>query len=329
MQELKKTWKPSPTAILNPRLDINFKAIFTQDTEGSKIALKSFLSATLGRKVTEVQLDPNEPPAETQSDMQMSFDVNVTFEDGEKASIEMQGREQDYDYAARSEVEAARLLNNAAKKGCEWNVEKVYQISVLNFHYKRGDKSEMSWYIMKDANGCELSSRLNVIYIDLLTIKALVGTPVEKLTPLQKWGMYFSYADDEKKADYIGQIANSERGIMEATTIIKRMSEEDAAFFREFSRDKAMRDYNAGMSAAAKKGLEQGMQQGLKQGMKQGLKQGMQQGLQQGLRQKAVEAATNLLKMNILSPEQIAQAAGLTLEEVLELQKEIGAGATA
>ena len=159
MQEQKKTWKPSPTAILNPRLDINFKAIFTQDTEGSKIALKSFLSATLGRKVTEVQLDPNEPPAETQSDMQMSFDVNVTFEDGEKASIEMQGREQDYDYAARSEVEAARLLNNAAKKGCEWNVERVYQISVLNFHYKRGDKSEMSWYIMKDANGCDLSNR--------------------------------------------------------------------------------------------------------------------------------------------------------------------------
>lgn len=174
----------------------------------------------------------------------------------------------------------------------------------------------MSWYIMKDANGCELSSRLNVIYIDLLTIKALVGTPVEKLTPLQKWGMYFSYADDEKKADYIGQIANSERGIMEATTIIKRMSEEDAAFFREFSRDKAMRDYNAGMSAAAKKGLEQGMQQGLKQG------------IQQGLRQKAVETATNLLKMNILSPEQIAQAAGLTLEEVLELQKEIAVQAT-
>ena len=63
--------------------------------------------------------------------------------------------------------------------------------------------------------------------------------------------------------------------------------------------------------------------------MKQGMKQGMQQGLQQGLRQKAVEAATNLLKMNILSPEQIAQAAGLTLEEVLELQKEIGANETA
>ena len=61
MEETKKTWKPSPTAILNPRLDINFKAIFTQDTEGAKIALKSFLSAAIGRQVTEVTLGPNEP----------------------------------------------------------------------------------------------------------------------------------------------------------------------------------------------------------------------------------------------------------------------------
>ena len=39
--------------------------------------------------------------------------------------------------------------------------------------------------------------------------------------------------------------------------------------------------------------------------------------------QKAVEAAINLLKMDILTPEQIAQAQGLPLEKVLELQKEI------
>ncbi|BDC94569.1 hypothetical protein SAMN04487977_105130 [Treponema bryantii] len=42
-----------------------------------------------------------------------------------------------------------------------------------------------------------------------------------------------------------------------------------------------------------------------------------------GRSEKAKEAAINLLKMNILSPEQIAQAAGLSLEEVLELQKSI------
>ncbi len=42
-----------------------------------------------------------------------------------------------------------------------------------------------------------------------------------------------------------------------------------------------------------------------------------------GQEKKAIEAAINLLKMKLLSPEQIAQAEGLSLEQVLELQKQI------
>ncbi|MBR4790407.1 MAG: hypothetical protein IK024_05890 [Treponema sp.] len=45
--------------------------------------------------------------------------------------------------------------------------------------------------------------------------------------------------------------------------------------------------------------------------------------IEEGREQKALEAAINLLKMKILTPEQIAQAEGLSLERVLELQKEI------
>ena len=41
-----------------------------------------------------------------------------------------------------------------------------------------------------------------------------------------------------------------------------------------------------------------------------------------GRQEQAMEAARNLLAMNILTPEQIAQAEGLSLEQVLDLQKE-------
>ncbi len=52
-------------------------------------------------------------------------------------------------------------------------------------------------------------------------------------------------------------------------------------------------------------------------------RQGKEEGEQLGAQKKAIEAAINLLKMEILSPEQIAQAQDLPLEKVLELQKEI------
>ena len=47
------------------------------------------------------------------------------------------------------------------------------------------------------------------------------------------------------------------------------------------------------------------------------------EGYEEGVRNHAIEATVNHLKMGILSPEQIAQAEGLPLEKVLELQKEI------
>ncbi len=46
-------------------------------------------------------------------------------------------------------------------------------------------------------------------------------------------------------------------------------------------------------------------------------------GREKGISQHAIESATNLLKMNVLTVDQIAQAEGLPIEKVLELQKEI------
>ena len=42
-----------------------------------------------------------------------------------------------------------------------------------------------------------------------------------------------------------------------------------------------------------------------------------------GKEAKAIEAAINLLKMKKLSPDEIAQAQGLPLEKVLELQQQL------
>ena len=55
----------------------------------------------------------------------------------------------------------------------------------------------------------------------------------------------------------------------------------------------------------------------------EGFEEGLEAGRVQGAQQNAIEAAINLLKMNILTPEQIAKAQQIPLERVLELQKEI------
>ncbi|MBQ2464406.1 MAG: PD-(D/E)XK nuclease family transposase, partial [Treponema sp.] len=169
--EKKTRLRPTPTALLNPRCDASFKAMFTQETKESHAALQDFISTLLGRQVKEVQLVPNEPPVDMIGEMQMSFDVSVIFGDDERADLEMQARQQEYDYAVRAETQAARLLNLSARKGKNWKVAKVYQISVLDFHFDKDDKSALEWYTMRKASGGKLGERLNVIFFDLLKIK--------------------------------------------------------------------------------------------------------------------------------------------------------------
>ena len=93
---------------------------------------------------------------------------------------------------------------------------------------------------------------------------------------------------------------------MAAENVVKYMSEADDNWFVQNSRFIAERDKNTQIHNAEKRGMEKGLKQGI----------------QQGEQKKAIEAAINLLKMEILSPEQIAQAQDLPLEKVLELQKE-------
>ena len=50
---------------------------------------------------------------------------------------------------------------------------------------------------------------------------------------------------------------------------------------------------------------------------------GKDEGRLEGAHLKAIESAENLIKMNILTPEQISEATGLSLEEVEELAKKI------
>ncbi len=52
-------------------------------------------------------------------------------------------------------------------------------------------------------------------------------------------------------------------------------------------------------------------------------REALAEGMAKGQQQKAIEAAENLLRMNILSIEQIAQAQGLPLTKVQELSERL------
>ena len=82
----------------------------------------------------------------------------------------MQSRNEKYDYAARAEIQVARLLSAGNRKGSNWTTPPAYQISVLNFEFDKDDNSPLTWYTMRNQRGMQLAGRLNVLFFDLVKI---------------------------------------------------------------------------------------------------------------------------------------------------------------
>ena len=238
----KQTLRPSPDALLNPRYDANFKAIFSEDSEEGRLALKSFLQAVLNAQVSDIQLIQNELPIEAEYDKRAVFDISCTLDGRRHVNIEMQGLNIDNAYDCRAEYQAAHLLNHCVKRGMNWrDTPDVYQVSVLNFIYDKESDKGVSMYTMRAEDGRTLAGKMTVVFVELPKYKN-AAEKVENLTAVEKWCKFLLYADDGAKRSLIGEICKSDGGIMAASGILTKISQDDINWARQTSIDIWERD---------------------------------------------------------------------------------------
>ena len=296
------SFRPSPTALLNPCADPIFKILFTDVSEEAHQALTCFLSDILEKTVTDVVLQPNELSGESVSDKQSEFDINCKI-DGKIANVEMQGENKDDAYGKRAEYHVAHLLNHYTPKGTNWDdVPQVFQISVMNFYFDKENKECINHYVLRNKDGRSISDTLNVIFMELPKIEKL-DDDVSKLTKAQMWGKFFLYASKADKADYVRKLTEINGGIKMAFTVLKNVSQDELNWYHESRYWMHVSDELTMKNAAERRGLEAGIVQGKVEGS----------------REKALETARNMLEMNLGTKEQIAKATGLSLETINEL----------
>ena len=102
-----QSFRPSPTALLNLCADPTFKILFTDESPQAHQALTCFLTDIIGKKVSDVQLQPNELSGEAVTDKQSEFDINCKIE-GKVVNIEMQGLNKDNHFGKRAEYQLQR-----------------------------------------------------------------------------------------------------------------------------------------------------------------------------------------------------------------------------
>lgn len=282
--------RPTPTALLNPCADPIFKILFTNESKESNIALTDFLTDIIGKKVSNVVLQPNELSGETATDKQSEFDINCKIE-GKIVNIEMQGLNKDNHFGKRAEYHVAHLFNHYVTKGTEWITSpQAFQISVLNFIFDDKEKDCISYYIMRNQNGKTLAGMLNVVFIELPKIEELPDD-LTLLTPVQMWGKFFLYASNPEKKDFITKLAEINRGIKMAVTVLKNISQDEINWYHETRYWMHVSDEKTMIYEAKRKGIDEGISQ----------------------------VAQNAIKAG-LPAEQIATITGLSLEEINKLK---------
>lgn len=270
--------------------DFAFKKLF--GTEVNKELLISFLNSLFdGREVIkDLKYLNGEHLGHVASERKAVFDVYCENEQGEKFLIEMQKAEQDY-FKDRSIYYSSFPIQEQAPRG-KWNFElqRIYTIGILNFVFdKKGDDYMHHEVKLMDIRTKEVFfDKLTYLYLEMPKFRK---TEAELVTLLDKW----LYA--------IKNLSSlMERPVALQEAVFKRLFEqaEIAAFNKEELHDyresqKDFWDLNSVLETAERKGIEKGD------------------------RNRQISTAKSLKAMGVLTDAQIAEATGLSEDEVREI----------
>jgi len=299
--------RPTPTALLNPRLDPIFKILFTDNSHESRVALSEFLGAIFEAPISQLRLLPNILSGETKDDKVPQFDLTCKIGDSTFANVEMQGHSHYKFFDNRAEYHVAHLLNHFVRRGHKWrNIPVAYQISVLDFVYNDLTNEGLNHYYMQTKDGYSLTNKLNIVFLELPKYCKCANMDVKKLTSIQRWAVFFLYADNPDYAYLIDDLAQEELGINMALGLLTRISRSERAWFRQNHYWDSISDYNSMKDDAEQEGLAKGMERGLEQGKIQGEN----------------EKLISQIKIKLSkgkSPEQIADELEESIEKINEL----------
>ncbi len=289
------------------------------------VVLEGFLASLLGKRFKIHRFLESEGNQEDEEDKYNRVDILAESEDGELCIIEVQNS-RELSYFHRMLYGVSKAITEYIGLGKPYEeVRKVYSINIVYFELGQGKdyvyhgKTEFVG-LHKPHDTLKLSVRQNEKFfgnkeLDVMKRKAasdlfpeyyvLRVNDFDKVatTPLDEWIEFLKTGNISAKAKAAGLPEARERLRVDA------LSDKDKqAYYRHME---SVRHMKSLFDTSRDEGYEEGMDMGLAKGMDMGLAKG----LAKGRSERAKEIAKQLKAMG-LTTEQIAQATGLTLDEI-------------
>ena len=281
---------------VNPYTDFGFKKLF--GTEMNKDLLISFLNALFNnseREIEDVQYLNGENLGDGYGDRRSVFDVYCMTKDGSRFIVEMQKAEQEY-FKDRSVYYATTPIRQQAVKGkWDYHLENVYTIGILNFEFPKNEYPADSYrheIKLKDVEDNHVFyDKLTFVYLEMPKFNK---TEDELETMFDKWMFVLQN---------LYRLLERPKALQDR--VFKKLFEQaEIAKYTEAERweyEASQKEYWDNYSV-----------------VKTAERKGEIKGLQQGVQQEKIETIHRLQSMG-LSVEQIAQGAGMNVDEVKKL----------
>jgi predicted transposase/invertase (TIGR01784 family) len=288
--------------ILPPSDDRVFKLILT--SPDAKPVLADLISALISRPVVDVIVCNNELPVENTQEKSERFDINCKTNDGSQIDLEMQASRirEDTDgehrnLKGKSIYYLCDLHSSQPSKG--WvrydKLAMTYQITFCSYTVFTDREGYVNTFSLRhNEDGGLLSDAINVVYVELSKLDRIVKKPVNEMTDLEKWAIFFQYADMPKYREKLNKVIETKEALQMAGELLLSVSQDE----RERAVARSRRMFQTDLAS--------------------NLRTAEDIGIAKGKLEKSLEIARNMIRRN--KPiEDIIEDTGLTREEVGEL----------
>jgi predicted transposase/invertase (TIGR01784 family) len=288
--------------ILPPSDDRVFKLILTSPQ--AKPVLMDLISAIIKRPVTDVVVRNSELPVEDTREKAERLDVNCKTDDGSQVDLEMQASriEEDRDtehknLKGKSIYYLCDLHSSQPSKGIRRydKLAQTYQVTFCSYTVFPNRAEYVNSFSMRhDEDNEQLTDAIRVIYLELSKLDEVLRKPVDAMTELEKWAVFFQYANEAKYRETVNKVIETKEALQMASELLMSVSqdERERAVFR--SRRMYQTDLQSNLATAEDRGRAAGEFA------------------------KALAIARNMMKRN-RPIDEIIEDTGLTREEVENL----------
>jgi predicted transposase/invertase (TIGR01784 family) len=301
---------------LDPKVDLPFKRVFGEHAH----LLKSFLNALLplpeDQPIVDLEYLPSEQVPELPGLLKNSIvDVKCKDSTGRTFIVEMQML-WTASFEQRMVFSASQAYVKQLKPGQGYNhLGQVYALALINDTFEPSDNYYHHYQIVCEQEPRRILKGLEFVFVELPKFK------VETHTDKRMQALWLRFMNlIENPTEEMRALMNAQQPeLQEAIKLIEigaYTEGELEGYHRSVDRARVeitLMEEKVGLAVAQAKA------QATKDGMQQGIQQGIQEGIAQGAQRRSIEIA-RALKAQGLAPAIIAQATGLDLQDITQLE---------